>query len=213
MKIIDLSNTIENNMLLYPGDVAPVVEPFSSIEESGAAIAKLTLGTHTGTHVDAPNHILKRREAVHEIPLENFVGEAWVFDFSYKTVGTGLVEEDFKDKCNVHSNDMVICYTGSSEYSKNEDLRTRYVYVSKSAATWLARKKVKAVGIDSLSVERFGSVDYYVHKTLLKEGITIIENLSSNLKFLADKKVFFVAAPLKLRGLDGSPVRAFAVIW
>ena len=56
-------------------------------------------------------------------------------------------------------------------------------------------------------------MDYYVHKTLLKEGITIIENLSSNLKFLADKKVFFVAAPLKLRGLDGSPVRAFAVIW
>lgn len=51
-----------------------MVEPFSSIEESGAAIAKLTLGTHTGTHVDAPNHILKRREAVHEIPLENFVG-------------------------------------------------------------------------------------------------------------------------------------------
>jgi len=209
---MDLSNTIENDMPLYPGDVVPVVEPFSSIEESGAAIAKLTLGTHTGTHVDAPNHILNRREAVHEISLENFVGDAWVFDFSYKTMGTGLEEEDFKDKSHVHSNDMVICYTGSSEYSNDEDLRTRYVYISKSAATWLVRKKVKAVGIDSLSVERFGSMDYEVHKTLLKDGITIIENLSSNLKFLADKKVFFVAAPLKLRGLDGSPVRAFAII-
>jgi len=213
MKIIDLSNTIENNMLLYPGDIAPVVEPFSLIEESGAAIAKLTLGTHTGTHVDAPNHILKQREAVHEIPLENFVGGAWVFDFSYKAVGTGLVEEDFKDKSNVHTNDIVICYTGSSEYSKNEDVRTRYVYITKSAAAWLVRKKVKAVGIDSLSVERFGSMDHYVHKTLLNDGITIIENLSNNLKFIADQKVFFVAAPLKLKGLDGSPVRAFAVIW
>ncbi len=213
MKIIDLSNTIENNMLLYPGDIAPVVEPFSLIEESGAAIAKLTLGTHTGTHVDAPNHILKQREAVHEIPLENFVGGAWVFDFSYKTAGTGLVEEDFKDKSNVHTNDIVICYTGSSEYSKNEDVRTRYVYITKSAAAWLVRKKVKAVGIDSLSVERFGSMDHYVHKTLLNDGITIIENLSNNLKFIADQKVFFVAAPLKLKGLDGSPVRAFAVIW
>jgi kynurenine formamidase len=128
-------------------------------------------------------------------------------------MGTGLVEEDFKGKPDVHSNDIVICYTGSSEYSKNEDLRTRYVYVSKSAATWLVRKKIKAVGIDSLSVERFGAMDYYVHKTLLKEGITIIENLSNNLKLLADKKVFFVAAPLKPRGLDGPPVRAFAVIW
>jgi len=213
MKIIDLSNTIENNMLLYPGDIAPVVEPFSLIEESGAAIAKLTLGTHTGTHVDAPNHILKQREAVHEIPLENFVGGAWVFDFSWKTAGTGLVEEDFKDKSNVHTNDIVICYTGSSEYSKNEDVRTRYVYITKSAAAWLVRKKVKAVGIDSLSVERFGSMDHYVHKTLLNDGITIIENLSNNLKFIADQKVFFVAAPLKLKGLDGSPVRAFAVIW
>ena len=107
---------------------------------------------------------------------------------------------------------MVLCYTGSSKYSKNEDLKTRYVYISESAALWFVRKKVKAVGIDSLSVERFASTDYFVHKTLLRNGITIIENLSSNLKFLTDKKVFFVAAPLKLKGLDGSPVRAFAVI-
>jgi len=212
MKVIDLSNTIESNMLIYPGDIAPTVEPFSSVEESGAAIAKLILGTHTGTHVDAPTHILKKGKAVHKIPLTKFVGEAWVFDFSYKTAGTGLEEEDLKDKSNVHSGDIVLCYTGLSEYSNNEDLRTRYVYISESAALWFVKKKVKAVGIDSLSVERFGSVDYFVHKTLLMNGITIIENLSNNLKFLAEKKVFFVAAPLKLKGQDGSPVRAFAVI-
>jgi len=212
MKIIDLSNTIESNMLIYPGDIAPIVEPFSSVEESGAAIAKLILGTHTGTHVDAPTHILKKGKAVHKIPLTKFVGEAWVFDFSYKTAGTGLEEEDLKDKSNVHSGDIVLCYTGLSEYSNNEDLRTRYIYISESAALWFVKKKVKAVGIDSLSVERFGSMDYFVHKTLLMNGITIIENLSNNLKFLAEKKVFFVAAPLKLKGQDGSPVRAFAVI-
>ncbi len=212
MKIIDLSNTIESNMLVYPGDVVPVIEPFSSIEGSGAVITKLILGTHTGTHVDAPNHILKKGESVDKIPLTNFVGDACVFDFSYKTAGSGLEEEDLKNKSNVHSCDMVLCYTGSSGYSKNEDLRTRYVYIGESAALWLVRKKVKAVGIDSLSVERFGSKDFFVHKTLLRNGITIIENLSSNLKFLTDKKVFFVAAPLKLKRLDGSPVRAFAVI-
>jgi len=141
MKIIDLSNTIESNMLIYPGDIAPTVEPFSSVEESGAAIAKLILGTHTGTHVDAPTHILKKGKAVHKIPLTKFVGEAWVFDFSYKTAGTGLEEEDLKDKSNVHSGDIVLCYTGLSEYSNNEDLRTRYVYISESAALWFVKKK------------------------------------------------------------------------
>jgi arylformamidase len=213
MKLIDLSHLIENTMLVYPGDIKPLVEPLRSVDEHGATIAKLTLSTHTGTHADAPKHVLKRGRAVHEIPLKNFVGDAWVFDFSYKTRGTGIVKDDLEDKTHVRPGDIVIFYTGSSENLGNEGSDTQYVYISKSAADWLVRKKVKAIGIDSLSVERFESKDYDVHKTLLRSGISIIENLSSNLKFLTGKKVFFIGVPLKLRGADGSPIRAFAVIW
>jgi kynurenine formamidase len=213
MKLIDLSHLIENSMPVYPGDIKSLVQPLSSIEENGATVSKLILSTHTGTHADAPKHMLKRGQAVHEIPLKNFVGDAWVFDFSYKTRGTGIVKDDLENKTHVHPDDIVLFYTGSSEISENEGSDTRYVYISKSAADWLVRKKVKAIGIDSLSVERFGSRDYDVHKTLLRNGINIIENLSSNLKFLTGKRVFFIGVPLKLREADGSPIRAFAVIW
>ncbi len=213
MKLIDLSHVIEHTMLVYPGDIKPLIEPFRSIDKHGATIAKLILSTHTGTHTDAPKHMLKRGQAVNEIPLKNFVGDAWVFDFSYKTRGTGIMKDDLEDKTYVRPGDIVIFYTGSSDNVGNDGSDTQYVYVGKSAADWLVGKKVKAIGIDSLSVERFESTDYDVHKTLLKNGVSIIENLSSNLKFLTDKKVFFVGVPLKLKGADGSPIRAFAVIW
>lgn len=213
MKLIDLSHLVENTMLIYPGDIKPLIEPLRSIDENGATITKLILSTHTGTHADAPKHMLKRGRAVHEIPLENFVGDAWIFDFSYKASGTGIMKDDLKDKTHVRPGDIVLCYTGSSDNLGNEGSDTQYVYLNKSAADWLVRKKVKAVGIDSLSVERFESKDYDVHKTLLRNGVSIIENLSSDLKFLTGKKVFFVGVPLKLRGADGSPIRAFAVMW
>jgi arylformamidase len=213
MKLVDLTHLIENTMPVYPGDITPLIEPLSSIEENGATVAKLILGTHTGTHADAPKHMLASGRAVHEIPLNNFVGDAWVFDFSYKTPGSGLTKDDLEDKSDVRPGDIIILYTGSSVYSEREGSNTHYVYISKSAADWLVQKKVKAVGIDSLSVERFGSKDYYVHKTLLRNDISIIENLSSNLKLLTDKKVLFIGVPLKLLEADGSPIRAFAVIW
>ena len=197
LKIHDLTRTISQDMPVYPGDPQPKFDPHATIKYNNANITRITVGSHTGTHVDAPRHFLQEGNSIDIEPLDKFIGEAAIIDASGKN---SITAEDFSGY-DIKSNDIILIYTGTG------DRRTDFAYLDISAAEWMAEHKIKCVGIDTASVEEYGKKDAPVHKMLLARNVGIIENLV-NLKQFAGSRKFFVCLPLPLKGIDGSPARA-----
>jgi arylformamidase len=197
LKIHDLTRTIDQDMRVYPGDPQPKFEPHATIKDNNANVTRITLGSHSGTHVDAPWHFLQEGNTIDREPLDKFIGEAAIINASGKN---SITAEDFSGY-DIRSNDIVLIYTGTS------DRRTDFAYLDVSAAEWIVEHQAKCVGIDTASVEKYGKKDASVHKMLLARNIGIIENLA-NLKQFAGSRMFFVCLPLPLKGIDGSPARA-----
>jgi arylformamidase len=197
LKIHDLTRTIGQDMRVYPGDPQPKFDPHATIKDNNANVTRITLGSHTGTHVDAPWHFLQDGNSIDTEPLDKFIGEATIIDASGKN---SVTSEDFS--CyDIRSNDIILIYTGTG------DRRTDFAYLDVSAAEWMVEHEAKCIGIDTASVEKYGSKDAPVHKMLLTRKIGIIENLA-NLKQFAGSRMFFVCLPLPLKEIDGSPARA-----
>ncbi len=207
---VDLSHTVRDGMTVYVGDPAPKIHRVKHLETDGVNISELLLGSHTGTHVDAPVHFISGGEPVDLLPPEKFVGAAVVLDLAHKPQGSEIVTEDLKSPLIDRDGLIVLLYTGMSKRWGDDSVRRNYTHLSPKAARWLVEKKVKAVGIDYLSVEEYGSKDAPVHKALLSKGVAIIESLNENLGRFAGKRIFLVCLPLKIGGCDGSPARAIA---
>jgi arylformamidase len=184
-------------MRVYPGDPKPKFEPHATIKDNNANITRITLGSHTGTHVDAQWHFLQEGNTIDRESLYKFIGEATIMDASGKK---SITAEDFSGY-DIRANEIILIYTGTG------DRLTDFTYLEVSAAEWMVEHEVKSVGIDTASVEKYGKKDAPVHKLLLAKNIGIIENLA-NLKQFAGTRMFFVCLPLPLKGLDGSPARA-----
>jgi arylformamidase len=184
-------------MSVYPGDPTPKFKPHSAIKDNNANVTRITLGSHTGTHVDAQSHFLQEGNTIDRESLYKFIGEATIIDASGKK---SITAEDFSGY-DIRTNDIVLIYTGTS------DRLTDFTYLEVSAAEWIVEHKVKCVGIDTASVEKYGKKDAPIHKLLLARNIGIIENLA-NFDQFAGNRMFFVCLPLPLKGIDGSPARA-----
>ena len=134
-----------------------------------------------------------------------------MLDFSKKRIGEPINGNDLNDYCSIlHSDDIILLYTGISDYwneNNNKKIGTRFIYLESSGADWVVGHKIKTVGIDTFSLEKFRSKEGLTHKKLLTAGIGIIENLNSNLKKFVGRRVFCVCLPLALMQLDASPAR------
>jgi arylformamidase len=210
-RAIDLTQTIKNGMTTYIGDPSPKVAGYKSLAKDGVNLSILTLGSHTGTHVDAPIHFVEGGMALDELSAESFVGEAAVLDLSGKPAGSPITASDLQEhSAEVGRGVIVLLYTGMSKRWEDKRARRRITYLDGDAAGWLVRRGVKAVGIDYLSVEEFGAKAPVAHVTLLSHGIPIIESLNENLSRLIGRRVLFFCLPIKVGGCDGAPARAVA---
>ncbi|MDG6900665.1 MAG: cyclase family protein [Nitrososphaerota archaeon] len=208
---VDLSQTVTNGMTIYLGDPVPSVRRVKQIRTDGVNVSEVLLGSHTGTHVDAPLHFIEGGKSVDTLSPELCVGEAVVIDLGDKPQGSEISPEDLGRGSLVDKDGLIVLlYTGMSKLWKNLAARTNFTYLSPEAADWLVLKKAKTVGIDYLSVEKFGSRDAPVHRKLLSNGIPIIESLNEKLGIFAGKRIFLVCLPLKVGGSDGGPARALA---
>lgn len=209
---VDLTHDLANGMPVYPGDPSPSFQRAATIEANGVNLTKMVLGSHTGTHIDAPIHFISSGKPLDQIPVSSFVGEAFVIDLSNKPVGSGISQSDLRPfDSNIRKDDIVLLYTGSSDRWGNPETNSNYTYCTKEAADYFVSKQVRAVGIDFLSIEKFKAPEPIVHKTLLGNGIYIIESLSSVLKRFAGQRILFISLPIKLRNGDGAPSRSIAV--
>jgi arylformamidase len=213
-RAVDLTQELANGMPVYPGDPVPRFDRAKTIPRDGVNISQMTLGSHTGTHVDAPLHFVPTGKPIDKIPVTDLIGEAIVGDFSFKPIGSGVTVDDLEKvlgKIGLRAGDIVLCYTGSSEHWGDESVSRNFTYLTGDGAKYLVSKKVRAVGIDFLSIEKFHSSNHETHKELLEHGIYIIESLSKELKQFLGQRILFEALPIKFHDGDGAPCRAVGV--
>jgi arylformamidase len=190
----DVTRPLSEDILIYPG--GDPVPSFTREEHEDYVITLLSLCTHTGTHIDAPSHYLKEGGTVDAIPPERLVGRCRVIDLGERTA---ITRGDLEDR--IGGAKRVLLKTWFSERTAFDP---EYPHLTADAAAFLVDSGVACIGIDTPSIEGFDG-DGTVHRTLLREGIAIIELL--DLSGVPGGDYYMLALPLRLTGLDGAPAR------
>lgn len=201
-KYIDLSVPINTNTPVYPGDPKTKIEPAGVLEKDGYEDHYVCIGTHTGTHVDVPRHMINNGESLDQIPLERFIGKGVYIKVNNKKFDI----EEIK-KADIEEGDIILFHTGMSDVYYQSEYYDNYPAITEEIANYLVEKKVKMVGVDMCSVDH---EPFPIHRILLGKGVLIIENLT-NLSALADKSFKVYATPIKLQ-IDGGPARVIVEI-
>lgn len=204
MKIIDISMEISEEMIYYPGNPKPEIKKYRKRPEDSTTESNICFGSHTGTHVDAPQHVKEDGETVKELDLQNFHGEAQVIDLTDCTENVDA--EDLKEK-NING-DIVLLKTGNSLNSYDE-FREDFTYLTLEGVKYLIDLGVKTVGIDYLSLVKFdgGEKASKAHR-LANEKMCVIEGL--DLRDVSPGEYVFSGMPLKME-TDGAPMRAVLI--
>ncbi len=204
-EIIDVSLPITAGMPVYPGTAATKITPVSSSSGS-STLSEISITSHTGTHIDAPNHVRGgSTEGIDDLSLGIFYGKCRVLDVTDCKGSISLVAVKTHD---IQAGERVLFKTSNS-LRGFDTFYDDYVYLSGDAAQHLSTVGVGLVGIDALSIKQRGSQDGTPHTALLSKRIPIIEGL--NLSAADQGEYTLIAFPLAFKGIDGSPTRAVLV--
>lgn len=201
MKIYDVSVPISPEMPVYPGDPGIRLERKESIANGDASnLTLLSLGSHTGTHIDAPYHFVESGIKVDQIPLNLLTGRTYVVELT-----SARIDKEVLKEVDLGEHVRVIFKTRNSYLWSSNRFVEDYVYVTPEAAEILVESGIKLVGIDYLSIEQYGSKTFQTHHTLLSNGVIIIEGL--NLAEVEPGDYELICLPLKIKDCDGAPAR------
>lgn len=185
MKLYDITRELFSTAV-YPGDPVPAAEPVREVQKGDKFnLTRIMLGTHSGTHLDAPWHYIPEGKTVEAVTLEQTIGPCHVISMEGKISGS-MLEEMLPEKCErlLIQGDVELTPEGASK---------------------LAQKNLQLLGVEGMTVGTEETSDQ-IHKTLLETGMVILENL--DLSKPSPGSYVLVAAPLRMKGMDGSPVRA-----
>jgi arylformamidase len=201
----DISQTLGEGIAVWPGDQEYRFGWTMRIADGEISnVSALTIGTHTGTHIDAPLHLFDSGTDVATIPINSCMGRARVFSLASETRIT-VADLRFLDWQGV---ERVLFKTRSCIAARSQ-FDPAFVSIDESAADFLVKNKVVLVGTDAPSVDPFESRDLSSHKILLGGGVVILEG--ARLGEVPEGDYQLICLPLKLSGLDGSPVRAILI--
>lgn len=206
MKLIDISIPIKTVMPQWPGDAKPRITQISSLQKRDESnVTNVAMGLHTGTHLDAPLHFLKKGGAIDTLPLYMFVGPVYVADVSKaKKITAEHVKSLPKGTARV-----LFKTTNSNLWKKNVTaFKKDFVGVSASAAAALAKRGIQLVGVDYLSVAAFDEV-VAVHEILLKKKVALLEGI--NLSGVKKGKYQLICLPISIPNAEASPCRAVLI--
>ena len=205
-KIYDITRNVSRDLAVWPDDIKVSIKKTSSFENGdGVQVSRIEMGLHTGTHIDAPRHYVQGAKELNDMDITRFLGKAKVFEMDIK----GLISAKDISELNIGKDDIVLFKTANSDISDTHTFAKDYIALSLDAAKYLVDKKIKTVGIDYLSIEAFVSENNPVHKHLLGNEIGVIEGLS--LKGVPEGEYFLSCLPLKIYGVEASPVRAVLI--
>jgi arylformamidase len=201
---LDISVPIRNAMVHWPSDPPVSIKRFKGIEQGDTAnLSVISMGAHSGTHVDAPIHFIREGKGVEHIPLDTVIGKARVIEIR----DPESIEPEELAGHRIRRGERILFKTENSSHvwQKNEFVED-FVFISDAAADLLVDRGVRLIGIDYLSVGSYKHGGSYVHKTLLSGGIWIIEGL--NLSNVTPGKYDLICLPLRIVAGDGAPARA-----
>lgn len=202
-QIIDISLSLSPSTIIYPGNPPVEIERIGST--SGASWhSKISMGSHTGTHIDAPAHVFADGKTLGRIDLSNFIGPCKVIDCSSSSFS--VTRDDIMSK-GIMQGDRILFKTHNSSRGY-EEWYDDYTFLSGETAAYLAEQEVSLVGIDYLSVKQKGSSDNSPHTHLLSKDIPILEGV--DLSHVEEGSYMLVFLPLKI-DIDGSPGRAVLI--
>lgn len=206
MKLYDLSYLLNNETPVFPGMNKPQFKPAATFDNNGFRETHLCFDSHTGTHIDAPAHILENGKTLDQLSLEAFTGKALIIPVPGNTK---LIEKDFlvsfEDK--LKNIDFVLFKTGWSKYWGTRQYFEDFPTLSADTVEWLLAFSLKGIGFDVISADPMESNTYPNHFRILGNELIIIENLKFPEELTENEGQFF-CFPLPYEDADGSPVRA-----
>ncbi|MBQ2955935.1 MAG: cyclase family protein [Clostridia bacterium] len=213
MKVIDLTHVISPDMPVYPGTEGPKFEAANTYEKDGFKETKLSMYSHTGTHMDPPAHLFAGRTTLDRFPVSQFVGKAVVIECGELGAGGRITMEHINKKRELaDSAEFLLFHTGWDRYWGGAEYFGEYPYIDEEVADYLINTRKKGIGLDVIGLDPIADENLTLHKKLLKDSeIVIIENLT-NLQDAGDGLFTFCALPLKHMDADGSPIRAIAML-
>jgi arylformamidase len=217
-RIVDLTMLIEEGMQTFPAQWHPFVE-ITQLGRHGLEnreTRKMVLGSHTGTHIDAPRHFISGGTTVDKIPLEQLVGPASVLDLTAFKANMEVGVDDLVRTLGNRPAERVLLRFDWDRTLGTMSYYSESPFLSESAAQWLVDRGCRLLGMDTAMPDnpkngKNSPKDSPNHKIFLGNGVVLLEYLV-NLSALDQPVVHLVAAPLKIRGGDGATARVFAIL-
>jgi len=205
MKIIDLSQKIYDKMPIHPYDEEVIVAKNRTIENDKYSNTQQGIGMHSGTHIDAPCHLIENGKNIAEYELSKFIGRGCVINVFGQSEIT--LKEEYKNK--IEKSEIVLLYTSYGDFFNDE----KYYHddapnLSNEFAEYLGKSNIKMVGMDLSSPDKY---PFDIHKILLENDILIIENLTNLDKLLGIDEFTVYALPLNINA-EASVARVVAII-
>ena len=207
-KIFDISMSLSAAMPVWPGSEKFILTWLQTIDKDGVNESKISLNSHTGTHIDTPFHFILSGNKTGDIRLTNLIGPAVVLDCTDETEITVdfLNKADISEKCDK----LLLKTSNSAENLIEQNIFCReYAALNHDCAKWVFDRNIHLIGIDYLSIEKYPGENNIVHKTLLGNNIVILEGL--NLRDIDEGEYELIALPLKIPDCEGAPVRAVLI--
>jgi arylformamidase len=211
MKIIDLSHEIHEQMTVFGEMEKPIINRKYTVEKDGFSLHEICINSHTGTHVDAPAHMISGKKYLDDFSLDQFYGQGLMIKAD-RFAGSEIPLAFLKNyESEIQEVDFLILNTAWHKKWKSADYQTNYPLLSEESAKWLTQFKLKGIGLDTISIDATNSQDIPLHKIVLEAGLLIIENLA-NLDALPETEFIFQCFPLKINKADGSTSRIVAFV-
>jgi arylformamidase len=211
MRIIDLSHPISADMPLWPGTPSPEFSALNTVVSNGFGERWMQLSSHTGTHIDAPAHIVDGAASLDQLDISSFIGKGVVLDLRESRSETISRDTLLASRERIEEAEFLLLHSGWSRFWGSDTYKHDYPVLSIEAADWLAGLGMKGIGIDAPSFDAEDSDTLPVHRKLLGAGLVLIENLTS-LELLVNTLFVLSALPLNIVDAEACPARAVAFL-
>lgn len=215
MKVIDLTHIISEGISVYPGSDQPKIQEIGSYSKDGYRETLLTLCSHAGTHVDAPNHIYETGKTLDAFDIDSFVGEAMVVDVRHLKADDEIKIRDLNVDV-FNQVEFILFYRGADKKFGTDEFLEEYPVISQELIELINRDKKKGIGFDVIGLDKVDNAKLDRHKQLFKNNHIVnfenLNNLGLVYEAIGDRPFKFVALPLKVKNSDGAPVRAIAML-
>ena len=210
-RIFDLSVPLKPGMPTWADSQEVKIEYVGSVARDGATSERLSMASHSGTHVDAPAHFVQDGTTVDQVPLSKLVGFGYCIRPEFK--GTEIHRPDFeKVWSKEYDGNIILVNTGwDRKRDFSDEFQKQFPALSEDSIDFFREHRVKTIGIDALGIEPYSHTDFKVHQALLGAGIPFIEDMAGLHELEEGKKYLIAALPLKIHNGSGGMARAIAM--